>query len=168
MIEHDVVIELFNASVNMAKAKDLLSVEHVSVDGTQIKGWAAHKSMRCKDGSDEHRDPEDWRGERASNDTQESRTDPDAQLYRKSNAAPAHPGFLGNIATDSRHGPVVNVQTIRATGTAERDAAAVMLGEIEVRGRQINVGADKPYAAFDSSPPAIMLVVRPDKMSVAV
>ena len=71
MIEHDVVIELFSATVNMARAKDLLSGEHFSVDGTQIKTWAGHKSVRRKDGSDEGRDPEDWRGERRGNETHE-------------------------------------------------------------------------------------------------
>ena len=118
MIEHDFVIELFNATADMAKATDLLSGEHFSVDGTQIKAWAGHKSMRRKDGSDDDRDPEDWRGERRSNEIHESRTDPDSQLYRKSNAAPALPSFLRHIATDNRHGLVVNVQTTKATGTA--------------------------------------------------
>jgi Transposase DDE domain len=147
MIEHDVVIDLFNATVDMARAKDLLSGEHFSVDGTQIKAWADHKSVRRKDGSDDDRDPDDWRGERRSNETHESKTDPDSQLYRKSNAAPALPSFLGHIATDNRHGLVVNVQTTKATGTAERDAAAAMLGEIEVRGQHITVGAATPHVA---------------------
>ena len=65
-----------------------MSGEHFSVDGSQIKAWAGHKSMRRKDGSDDGRPPEDRRGERRSNETHESKTDPDAQLYRKSNSAP--------------------------------------------------------------------------------
>ena len=145
MIEHDVVIELFNATVDMAKAKDLLSGEHFSVDGTQIKAWAGHKSVRRKDGGDEGRPPEDWRGERRSNETHESTTDPDSQLYRKSNAAPALPSYLGHIVTDNRHGLVVNVQATRAVGTAERDAAAQMLGEVAERAERITAGADKAY-----------------------
>ena len=145
MIEHDVVIELFNATVDMARARDLLSGEHFSVDGTQIKAWAGHKSVRRKDGSDDARDPEDWRGERRSNETHESKTDCDSQLYRKSNAAPALPSFLGHIATDNLHGLVVNVQITKATGTAERDAAVAMLEEVAVRAKYITVGADKAY-----------------------
>jgi len=145
MIDNDIAIDLFNATVDMAQAKDLLSGEHFSVDGTQIKAWAGHKSVRRKDGSDQGRDPEDWRGERRSNETHESKTDPDSQLYRKSNAAPALPSFLGHVTTDNRHGLVVNVQTTKATGTAERDAAAEMLGEIAVREKHITVGADKAY-----------------------
>ena len=145
LIEHDVVIELFNATVDMARARDLLSGEHFSVDGTQIKAWAGHKSMRRKDGSDDARDPEDWRGERRSNETHESKTDTDSKLYRKSNAAPALPSFLGHIATDNLHGLVVNVQITKATGTAERDAAVAMLEEVAVRAKYITVGADKAY-----------------------
>lgn len=145
LIKHDVVIELFNRTVEMAQAKDLLSGEHFSVDGTQIKAWAGHKSVRRKDGGDDDRPPEDWRGERRSNETHESTTDPDARLYRKSNAAPALPSFLGHIVTDNRHGLVVNVQATQASGTAERDAAADMLDELAVRQAQITVGADKAY-----------------------
>ena len=96
MIDNDIAIELFNATVDMAQAKDLLSGEHFSVDGTQIKAWAGHKSVRRKDGSDEDRDPEDWRGERRGNETHESKPDPESQFYRKSNAAPAlHPASSG-------------------------------------------------------------------------
>jgi hypothetical protein len=145
LIEHDVVIELFNKTVEMAQAKGLLSGEHFSVDGTQIKAWAGHKSVRRKDGSDDERPPDDWRGEQRSNDTHESRTDPDALLYRKSNAAPALPSFLGHVVNDNRHGLVVNVQATPANGTSERDAAATMLDELAVRGPRITVGADKAY-----------------------
>lgn len=128
LIQHDVGIELFNKTVDKAEAKGLLSGEHFSVDGTQIKAWASHKSVRRKDGSDEDRPPEDWRGERRSNDTHESKTDPDALLYRKSNVAPALPSFLGHVVTDNRHGLIVNVQATQATGTAERDAADMLDG----------------------------------------
>jgi transposase len=63
LIEHDAVTELFNATVEMAEQRGLLSGEHFSVDGTLIQAWASHKSMRRKDGSDDGRPPEDWRGE---------------------------------------------------------------------------------------------------------
>jgi transposase len=145
LIEHDVVIELFNATVEMAQAKGLLSGEHFSVDGTQIKAWASHKSVRRKDGSDDGKPPEDWRGERRSNDTHESKTDPESRLYRKSNAAPSLPSYLGHVITDNRHGLVVNVQTTTATGTAEREAAATMLGQTLSHSGRLTVGADKAY-----------------------
>jgi transposase len=98
LIEHDAVTELFNATVEMADKRGLLSGEHFSVDGTLIQAWASHKSMRRKDGSDDGRPPEDWRGEPRSNDTHESTTDPESRLYRKSNAAPALPSYLGPCA----------------------------------------------------------------------
>lgn len=145
LVEHDVVTELFNATVEMADKRGLLSGEHFSVDGTLIKAWASHKSVRRKDGSDDDRPPEDWRGEPRSNETHESKTDPQSQLYRKSNAAPALPSYLGHVLTDNRHGIVVNVQASTADGTAERDVAADMLADVSSRGKRVSVGADKAY-----------------------
>ena len=123
----------------------LASDEHFSVDGTLIQAWASHKSMRRKDGSDDGRPPEDWRGEPRSNDTHESTSDPDSRLYRKSNAAPALPSYLGHVLTDNRHGLVVNVQASASDGTAEREVAAQMLSEVAGPGKRVTVGADKAY-----------------------
>jgi transposase len=145
LIEHEAVTELFNATVEMADKRGLLSGEHFSVDGTLIKAWASHKSMRRKDGSDDDRPPEDWRGEPRSNDTHESKTDPESRLYRKSNAAPALPSYLGHVLTDNRHGLVVNVQASTADGTGERDAAARMLADVAKSGKRVTIGADKAY-----------------------
>jgi len=145
LLDGAVAGRLLNAILSQPRVKRLLSTEHFSVDGTQIKAWAGQKSVRRKDGSDDDRPSEDWRGERRSNETHASKTDPDSLLYRKSNAAPALPSFLGHIVTDNRHGLVVNVQATQANGTAERDAAAVMLDELAVRKEHITVGADKAY-----------------------
>ena len=145
LIEHDVVTELFNATVEMAHQRGLLSGEHFSVDGTLIQAWASHKSMRRKDGSDDGRPPEDWKGQPRSNDTHESTSDPDARLYRKSNAAPALPSYLGHVLTDNRHGLVVNVQASTADGTAEREVATQMLGDVARPGKRVTAGADKAY-----------------------
>ena len=144
-IEQDAVTELFNATVEMADKRGLLSGEHFSVDGTLIQAWASHKSMRRKDGSDDGRSPEDWRGEPRSNDTHESTSDPDSRLYRKSHAAPALPSCLGHVLRDNRHGLVVNVQASASDGTAERDVAAQMLAEVVAPGTRVTVGADKAY-----------------------
>ena len=149
LIEHDVVIALFNTTVDIAQKKGLLSGEHFSVDGTLIKAWASHKSVRRKDGSDDGRPPEDWRGEPRSNETHESKTDPESRLYRKSSAAPALPSYLGHVVTDNRHGLVVNVQATRATGTAEREAAVMMLRETVTHNRRLTVAADKAYDTRD-------------------
>ena len=145
LIEHDAVTELFNATVEMANKRGLLSGEHFSVDGTLIQAWASHKSMRRKDGSDDGRPPEDWRGEPRSNDTHASTSDPESQLYRKSNAAPALPSYLCHVLTDNRHGLVVNVQASTADGTAERSVAAQMLADVAAPGKRVTVGADKAY-----------------------
>lgn len=145
LIEHDVMIDLFNRTVDHAGKKGLLSGEHFSVDGTIIKAWASHKSLRRKDGSDDGRPPENWHGEKRSNETHASKSDPESQLYRKSDAAPALPSYLGHIVTDNRHGLVVNTQATQANGTAERSTAVQMLGETVTHSRQITVGADKAY-----------------------
>ena len=145
LIEHDAAVELFNATVEMADQRELLSGEHFSVDGTLIQAWASHKSMRRKDGSDDGQPPEDWRGQPRSNDTHQSTTDPESRLHRKSDAAPALPSYLGHVLTDNRHGLVVNVQASTSGGTAERDMAAQMLAGVATPGKRITVGADKGY-----------------------
>jgi transposase len=145
LIEHDAVTELFNATVEMANQRGLPSGEHFSVDGTLIQAWASHKSLRCKDGSDDGRPPEDWRGQPRSNDTHESTSDPESRLYRKSHAAPAQPSYLGHVLTDNRHGLVVNVQASTSDGTAEREVAAQMLADVAGPGKRVTVGADKAY-----------------------
>lgn len=145
LIDHDVVTELFNATIEMADKRGLLSGEHFSVDGTLIQAWASHKSLRRKDGSDDDRPPGDWHGQPRSSDTHESTTDPDARLYRKSQAAPALLSYLGHVLTDNRHGLVVDVQASLARGTAERDSAAQMLSGAANSGKRVTVGADKAY-----------------------
>jgi hypothetical protein len=83
--------------------------------------------------SDDDRPPEDWRGEPRSNDTHQSTTDDESRLYRKSNAAPALPSYLGHVLTDNRHGLVVNVRASQSNGTAEREVAADMLRDLGQR-----------------------------------
>jgi transposase len=145
LIKHEAVTELFNATVNMAEQRGLLSGEHFSVHGTLIKAWASHKSMRRKDGSDDDRPPEDWRGEPRINETHESRTDNESRLYRKSNAAPALPSYPGNVLSDNRHGLVVNVRASQANSVAEREVAAQRLADVASKTRRKTVAADKAY-----------------------
>ena len=90
----------------------LLSNEHFSVDGTQIAAWASMKSVRAKDGSDEppsggRNGERDFHGEKRSNDTHVSTTDPEAMLYRKGSGKEAKPSYIGNVMTENRHGLVV-------------------------------------------------------------
>ncbi len=145
LIEHDAVTDLFNATVQMADKRGLLSREHFSVDGTLIQAWAGHKSVRRKDGSDDGRPPEDWHGESRSNDTHASTTDDESRLYRKSRVAPALLSYLGHVLTDNRHGLVVNARASQSDGFAEREVAAAMLADVAQSGKRITVGADKGY-----------------------
>lgn len=80
LIERDAITDVFKATGEMADNRSLLSGEHFSVDGTLIQAWASHKRMRRKDGSDDDRPPEDWRGHKRSNDTQDSTSAPEAKL----------------------------------------------------------------------------------------
>lgn len=98
LIEHEAVTELFNATVEMAGKQGLLSGEHFSVDGALIQAWASHKSLRRKDGGDDDRPPEDWRGQPRDNETHQSTTYPQSRLYRKSDAAPALPRVRWQLA----------------------------------------------------------------------
>ena len=109
----------------LAQAKPHLSDEHFSVDGTLLKAWASQKSFQKKDGGDE--DPGQFRGQKRSNETHESKTDPDARLYRKGNGQEAKLGYLGHVLMENRHGLVVDAMLTHADGTAEREAALLMM-----------------------------------------
>jgi transposase len=150
LIEHEVMRELFDQVLAQAKAKGLLSSEHFSVDGTLIRAWASHKSFVPKDGapppsSGSRSNPEvDFKGERRTNDTHESTTDPDAKLFTKSSKAGAIPSYMGHVLAENRNGLVVDTRLTQASGSAERDAALEMLSELPGEVRK-TVGADKAY-----------------------
>ncbi|MGT2491781.1 IS5 family transposase [Cupriavidus basilensis] len=133
LIKHDAVIEFFNEVLAMAQKKDWLSGEHFSVDGTLIKAWAGHKSFVRKDGDDkDDNDGADFKGEKRSNETHESKTDPDARLYRKGKTA-SELRYMGHTLSDNRHGLVVSAMVTNADGHAEREAAKVMLNDARRR-----------------------------------
>jgi transposase len=153
LIEHDAVIKFFNEVVTIAQQRDLLSGEHFSVDGTLIQAWAGHKSFVAKN---DHQDgdggatPGDFKGQRRSNDTHESKTDGDAKLYRKGDTA-SELRYMGHTLSDNRHGLIANAMVTKADGHAEREAAKAMisdarqaLGDDE---REVTLGADKGYDA---------------------
>ncbi len=150
LIEHEVIRELFSRVLDQAKAKGLLSSEHFSVDGTLIRAWASHKSFVPKDGapppsSGSRSNPEvDFKGQKRTNDTHQSKTDPDAKLATKSSKAGAIPAYMGHVLTENRNGLVVDTRLTQANGTAEREAAIEMLAELPGEARK-TVGADKAY-----------------------
>src|SRR5215831_15234688 len=137
----------------LAQAKPHLSDEHFSVDGTLIEAWASQKSFQKKDGGDD--EPGQFRGEKRSNDTHESKTDPEARLYRKGHGQEARLGYLGHVLMENRNGLIVNAMLTQADGTAERDAALLMMyrqwrnRRQRARGGPMSVGADKAYDTRD-------------------
>jgi transposase len=145
------VAQLFFAQVK-AQAAGLLSDEHFTVDGTLIEAWAGHKSFRRKDDSADGPDAgRDFHGEKRSNETHESKTDPESRLYKKSYGQEAKLSYLGHTLVENRNGLIVSAMTTQADGTAERDAGILMLNARPARQRRkrITVGADKAYDTQD-------------------
>ena len=149
LLSGDVAAAFFDAVQAHARAAGLLSDEHFTVDGTQLEAWASLKSFRCVDAaeSDPPEDPGNptvnFHGERRRNDTHQSTTDPEAMLHRKGKGKEAKLAYLGHVLLDNRQGLVANVCATHATGTAERDAAVLLLEASASPGS--TVGADKGY-----------------------
>ena len=141
--------KFFAAVVDRADREGLLSREHFSVDGTLVEAWASHKSLRRKD-DEPPKDPDDsgnptvnWHGEKRSNETHTSTTDPDARLARMKGRE-AKLAYQGHVLADNRHGLVVDARLTQASGYAERDAAAAMAEDIPGQQR-VTLGADRGY-----------------------
>lgn len=148
---NEVIARSFFARVlALADWQGLVSDEHFSVDGTLIEAWASMKSFVAKDGSgkppeDGGRNPTvDFRGEERKNDTHASTTDPEAKLYKKSAGDKSRLCHMGHALMENRHGFVVDAETTEANGTAEREAAKVMV-ERTIRKAGATLGADKNY-----------------------
>jgi transposase len=122
----------FGKVLELAEWQGLVSSEHFTVDGTLIEAWASMKSFKAKDGSskppqDGGRNPTvDYKGEKRSNDTHASTTDPQARLYKKAEREKSRLCYLGHALMENRNGLAVDLETTLATGTAERDAAKAM------------------------------------------
>jgi transposase len=134
----------------VARAKDLMSDEHFTVDGTLIEAWASQKSFQRKDGGTDG-DGRNFQGQQRKNDTHASKTDPDARLYRRSHHGEARLAYLGHLLIENRHGLIADAMATHADGDAERDAAVLMVHEQWRRasGRRRTLGADKGYDTFD-------------------
>jgi transposase len=152
LLEGEIARRFFVSVVAQARAADLLSDEHFSVDGTLIEAWASQKSFQRKDQSekpppDDPGNPTvDFHGERRSNETHASTTDADARLARKSGGHESKLAYCGNVLIENRNGLVVDAELLQANGTAERDAALLMAERIE-GGKRVTVAADKGYDA---------------------
>jgi transposase len=148
LMKHDVAAAFFLAVRD--QAHDLMSREHFSVDGTLIEAWASLKSFRRKDDDkdDDHNGWGDFRGERRSNETHESKTDPEARLMRKGNGQPAKLSYMGHALVENRNGLLVDLRVSTATGKAEREVAGAMLDDHE-RPARTTLGADRAYDTRD-------------------
>jgi transposase len=153
------VAQQFFAAVN-EQAKRFMSDDHFTVDGTLIQAWASQKSFRKKDGTDD--DGTNFHGQKRTNDTHESTTDPDARLYKKSYGTESKLAYLGHALVENRNGLIAAAMVTQADGYAEREAAVLMLAEKQKgRSRRITVGADKAYDAEDFVGAARALNVTP-------
>ncbi|MGH9390330.1 MAG: IS5 family transposase, partial [Vicinamibacteria bacterium] len=146
----EIAAKFFDRVLALARAEGLLSDEHFTVDATLIEAWAGQKSFRPRGpkgprSSDDPGNPTvDFRGEKRSNETHVSTTDPDARLYRKSFGTESKLCYAGHVLMDNRNGLAVRVELSRATGTSEREAALGMVSRLAGEGR-VTLGADKGY-----------------------
>jgi hypothetical protein len=157
LLEGEVAAKFLMAVLGRPEVKQLLSEEHFSVDGTLIKAWASLKGFRPKslpptgsgDGSGEPPAPGrngscDFHGERRTNETHASTTDPQAKLFRKGLGKEAKLSFMGHLLMENRNGLLVDARLSQASGTAEREIALALVEAIPGRHR-VTVGADKGY-----------------------
>jgi transposase len=164
LLEGDIAAKLLGAVLAQPRVKRLLSTDHFSVDGTLIEAWASMKSFRPKslssgedprNGSGEPPAPggrnleADFHGQKRSNETHASTTDPEARLYRKGPGKEAKLCFMGHALMENRNGLVVDACLTQANGHAERIAALHMIEPHADQPRPITLGADKGYDAED-------------------
>jgi transposase len=153
LLEHDVAGEFFRRVVGHARRERLMSDEHFSVDGTLIEAWASLKSLRPKGKEWPKRDPPDdpgnptvnFRGEKRSNETHESTTDPESRLARKGNNQPARLCYSEHVLMENRNGLIVDLEIAEANGTAERDQAIQLLDRAVPGTKRITLAGDRGY-----------------------
>ena len=154
LLEADVAKEFLAVVVEQARGKGLTSDEHFTVDGTLLEAWASAKSFKPKDKKpppppDDPGNPTvNFRGEKRSNETHESKTDPEALLARKGEGKEAKLSYSGNLLVENRNGLIVDAEVFQANGTAERDAALIMLEQIAGT-KALTVGGDKGFDTRD-------------------
>jgi transposase len=150
LLEGDIARAFFEQVLRHAREQRLLSDEHFTVDGTLIEAWASQKSFKKKDSDDGNSSDDpgnptiDFKGEKRSNETHQSTTDPEARLYKKGTGHESKMCYLGHVMMENRNGLVVNARVTKASGTAERQTAAEMLGELPSN-KRVTVGGDKAY-----------------------
>lgn len=150
LLRHEVATRFLCAVIAQAKAAGLMSAEHFSVDGTLIEAWASIKSFRPKGKDDsDGKGWGDFAGEQRTNDTHESKTDPEARLMRKGRGREAKLSYSGHALMENRHGLLVDLRIAEANGRAERDVALQMLDAAVANGGRATVAADRGYDTGD-------------------
>ena len=154
LLKADVAKKFFELVLKQAQALDLMSDEHFTVDGTLLEACAGLKSFKRVDGTEEPPPDDgsnptvDFHGEKRSNQTHQSTTDPDAMLAKKGAGKEAKLSYSGHVLMENRNGLVADVEVLQANGTAERDAALVMIEKIP-GDQPVTIGADKAYDTKD-------------------
>ena len=168
LLDHEVAKLFFQAVLVEAETRQLISNQHFTVDGTLLESWASLKSLERKPNLGGQRKPKrnrrggpkgpagggrnpevNWHGEKRSNETHESRSDPEARLARKGDRQAAKLCYAGHILMENRSGLVVDVEVTEANGRAEREAGLQMLDRQQRDKRRRTVGADKGYDTKD-------------------
>lgn len=154
LLKADVARAFFNGIVQQARAGGLLSKDHFTVDGTLIEAWASLKSFQKKDKSDDDVPPDDFsrnpdvdfKGQKRSNQTHESKTDPEAKLAKKGFGKEARMSFSAHVLMENRNGLCVDLSVAEANGTAECVEALKLIRRQKARGSRVKtLGADKNY-----------------------
>src|SRR5437588_6401172 len=154
LLEGDVAKEFLACVVEQAGAKGLTSDEHFTIDGTLLEAWAGTKSFQPKDKKpspppDDPGNPTvNFRGERRSNETHASKTDPESLLARKGEGKESKLSYCGNLLVENRNGLIVDAEVFQANGTAESDAALVMLEKVP-EPQPVTVVGDKGFDTRD-------------------
>jgi transposase len=150
LLAGDIARQFFDAVLTQARGRRVLSDEHFTVDGTLLEAWAGQKSFTRTDGTGRGPSDDDpsnptvnFHGERRSNATHQSTTDPDSRLAKKGPGKEAKLAYLGEVLMENRHGLVVDACVVTAIGTGERDAATGLLQALARR--PATVGGDKAY-----------------------
>jgi IS5 family transposase len=157
LLQGEIAAKFLAAVLSQPRVKRLLSSQHFSVDGTLIEAWTSIKSFTPKDPPENIDDPKsggrnapaDFRGEKRSNETHRSTTDPDARLYRKGPGMEAKLCFIGPGLMENRSGLIIDARLTRVSGHAERLAALDMVQHVAERPCAITLGADRGYDAAD-------------------
>lgn len=156
LLEGDIAAKFLAAVLAQPRVKRLLSSDHFSVDGTLIEAWASMKSVRPKNGSGNppaegggRNQEADFHGQKRTNETHASTTDPQARLYKKGKGKEAKLCFMGHGLMENRHGLLVDACLTFADGHAERVSALHMIEPFADRPRRITLGADKGYDTED-------------------